>query len=353
MEGHQMSTDTQISTALTEATSSTSTAKAPVKKWAVLGAACLTFQAYIFVAWLTSGQATRIPNGPTPVPTWHTVVMYSFWCVSVLLYLFCVYWVIVRPWRRDHRFNTDALIGLALVISLWFHDPMCNFFNNWVTFTTVLPNWGNWAAQIPGIQAHNAHLMAIPVVVTPSVYLYWALPVMCASCWLMRKVKARWPRINALGLLAICWSVNFTFDLLAEIGWVRLGYYVYPGATKAFTLFHGKYYQLPVYFPAAAAMILTGWAWLRYRRDDRGLTFVERGSAQMTRLSPPKRTFVRWLAIVGYLNLIIFVVFDVPMGWLGRYAEPWPNDIRTRSYLTDNMCRPDFDLCPSLLTPKD
>jgi hypothetical protein len=278
--------------------------------------------------------------------------MHSFWALSIVLYLFCVYWFIIRVWRRDGRLNNDALIGIALVVSLWFHDPLCNFFNNWVTFTTVLPNWGNWAAQIPGIQAQKAELMAVPVVVTPSVYLYWALPVMCASCWLMRRAKARWPRINAAGLLALCWSVNFTFDLLAEIAWVRLGYYVYPGATNALTLFHGKYYQLPVYFPAAAAMILTGWAWLRYSRDDRGLTFVERGANRLSQRKPTQVTFVRWLAIVGYLNVVMILVFDVPMGLLSRHAEPWPDDIRSRSYLTDNMCGPDFDLCPSLLPPK-
>jgi Spirocyclase AveC-like len=322
---------------------------ATYKWWAGFGAVCLLFQIGVIGAWLASNDLTRTPNGPTPIPGWHKAIMFTMWPLSILLFLFCIYWFIVRSWRRERRFSTDALIGFAL-LTLWFHDPICDFFKNWVTFTTVLPSWSNWAPHIPGWQAGTS--MSVPVVVTPSVYLYWALPVMVLSCWLMRRAKQRWPNIGPLQLLAMCWSVNFAFDLLAEIAWVRTGYYVYPGATRALTLFHGKYYQLPLYFPMAAAAILTGWAWLRFNRDDRGLTFVERGIDQGRTGTPRTRTFVSFLAIAGYMNLIMILTFDAPMALAGHYAQKWPADIRSRSYLTDNLCRPQFQLCPSLLPAK-
>ena len=323
--------------------------RSPVKWWAALGAAVLAFQTYLSTAWIVSGDATRTPNGPTPIPGWHTAFLWGFGVLTWALYVFCIHRFIIRPWRRNRRLETDTLIALALFVSLWIHDPFVNYFQNWVTFTTVLPNWGNWAAHVPGIQAQDSNLLAVPFVVSATVYLYWALPVMMLSTALMRRAKQRWPSLGPARLLALCWSVNFTFDLLAEIAWVRTGYYVYPGAIKEFTLFHGHYYQVPVYGPMLAAMILTGWAWLRYRRDDRGLTFVERGVTQLTKTSDARRTGLRFLAIVGYMTLVMVVVYDVPMSFFGKYADPWPDDFRRRSYLTSGLCQPDFKLCPSLL----
>jgi hypothetical protein len=251
-------------------------------------------------------------------------------------------------WRRDHRLNGDSLIALAL-LTLWFNDPLCNYLKSWVTFTTVIPNFGRWAQHIPGWQGEP---FSLPVTVTSTVYIYWALPVMCVSCWMMRRAKVRWPQLGMARLLFICFMVNFTFDLATELVWLRLGYWTYAGATRWGTFYYGHYYQLPIYFPMAAAAILTGWAWMRYSRDDRGLTFAERGADRLKLQNPKAKTFVRFLAIVGCMNVIQLVTYGIPTGALGHFAQPWPDDIRSRSYLTQDLCRPGFDLCPSLLPPK-
>jgi hypothetical protein len=325
-----------------------STGPNPVTWWAALGAAVLLFQLYVYTAWIASGDTARVPNGPTPVPGWHKIFAYTFWPVSVTLMAGAIYWFVVRPWRRDHRLNGDSLMALAL-LTLWFNDPWSNYRGSWVTFTTVIPNFGSWGNHIPGWSAER---FALPMVVTATVYIYWALPVMCVSCWVMRRAKTRWTGLGTVRLLLICLAVNFTFDLATELVWLRLGYWTYAGATRFGTIFYGHYYQLPFYFPLSAAAILTAWTWLRYSRDDRGLTFAERGIDRIGVQSQRTRTFLRFLAIAGCMNLLQFATYGAPMGFLSRFAQPWPDDIRSRSYLTQDLCRPTFHLCPSLLPPK-
>jgi hypothetical protein len=217
---------------------------------------------------------------------------------------------------------------------------MSNYFQTWVTFSTVLPNWGSWSTSIPGWVSPNGNRLAAPLLLSAPVYLYWGIAGILVACWVMRKAKSRWPQLGPVGLMCICFGVAYAFDVLAEGVWLRTGYYSYPGAIPGLTLFHGHYYQLPLYPPAFAAAMVTCWAWLRYRIDDNGRTFVERGVDE-TGLKGKKRTVVRFLAICGYLNLIYLIVFDIPIGILGIHAAAWPKDIVDRSYLTSQLCGPE------------
>jgi hypothetical protein len=104
-------------------------------------------------------------------------------------------------------------------------------------------------------------------------------------------------------------------------------------------LWGGHYYQLPIYEVILAAAWWTALAALRFFKDRRGNTVVERGVESVS-TSGRRRTLLRLLALVGAANSI-FLAYNIAYVFIGGlHAGPWPTDIQYRSYLVDNLCGP-------------
>jgi hypothetical protein len=110
------------------------------------------------------------------------------------------------------------------------------------------------------------------------------------------------------------------------VPFTRLGFYTFAGAIPEWTLFHGHYYQFPVYEALTVGAMFTGFAALRFFVDDRGLTFAEKGVRNLD-LYSPKRVARRTCALVGAVNLIMFASYSVPLMYLGIHSGEWPRDI--------------------------
>lgn len=90
---------------------------------------------------------------------------------------------------------------------------------------------------------------------------------------------------------------------------------------------------------------------LRYFKDDRGLTVVERGVDTLP-ISQGRKTLLRFLAISGMLNVLVFCFFNLPNGLIGAHSTEWPRDVQDRSYLTDRLCGEGTDrACPGPTVP--
>src|SRR5262245_66616550 len=76
-------------------------ASAPVKWWAVVGALILIFETVIIVRWVSSPLFAHVPAGPTPVPTYMKVAIIFFSVTAIPAALACVYFLVIRPWRRE------------------------------------------------------------------------------------------------------------------------------------------------------------------------------------------------------------------------------------------------------------
>jgi hypothetical protein len=153
----------------------------------------------------------------------------------------------------------------------------------------------------------------------------------------MGKVKQRWPNITRVRLVLACFAYLVVFDLVCELAWMRTGFYAYPGTVDWLTLWHGHYYQFPIYESAMFGGILTVWACVRYFRNDRGETWAERG-VDRVRTTPRRLTAIRTLALVGMFNLI-YIVFNIGYVWIAAHQTGWPDDIVNRSYL-NGLCGP-------------
>ena len=321
----------------------------PVKIWAVVGAGFIALQVYVYSAWILSGDAVRTPTGPTPVPGYMRWSAHSMEAITVSLVVFFGYWFVVRPWRRERRMTLDGLLYLAC-FTLYWADPLLNYAQTWGTYNAVFFNRGSWAMHIPGWIAPRNNLFPEPLLWSGGLYPTWIFGAMILACGVMRRVKQRRPNIGTIGLLGSCLAFFIVFDLISELTFMRLGLYSYAGAIDWLTLFHGHYYQLPVYELLFWPLAWTAFAGLRYFRDDKGRTFAERGVDDL-RVSPAKKYGLRFLALAGALN-VLFFIYNGPQIWWGLQADSWPQDIQKRSYLTDGICGPGTDYaCPGSAVP--
>ena len=315
----------------------TRTVKA-VKWWAVIGACFVALQAYIYIAWFVTGNAVTTPTGPDELPTWMRWCVYFQEIFSPLVAAACVYHFIIRPWRRERRLTLDGMLIISFALLVW-QDPLLNYWAPTVTDNAAFANLGSWSANIPGWSAPNGNLYVEPLIWVCSAYVgFMFLGVVVISA-IMRRAKARWPHLGKVGVVLVAFGAALVFDIVAETIWLRTGMYSYPGAIRSLSLFPGKYYQLPLYESVLYVATWTAWACLRHFRDDKGETMAERGIDDV-RGTPRQKTSLRLLAIVGACNVIYLVGFALPWGWFALHADPWPDDVLKRSYLTNGMCGP-------------
>jgi len=311
----------------------------PVKWWAVLGAMVIALEIYVFAHWILTGNATRTPTGSSPVPGWMPWMAHVWEAVGVVALLWCIYHFVIKPWRREGTLSVDGMLVLTFFTLFW-QDPMLNYSQTWATYNSTFINFGNWAASLPGWLGPNGYLFAEPIIWTAPVYVYASMGGVLLANLVMRKAKERRPQLGTAGLVTVAMVFCVLFDIVIETVWMRLGIYTYAGSIEWLTLFSGHYYQFPIYEPIFAGAMFTAFACLRYFQNDKGQTVAERGVDEL-RTSTRNKTGLRLLATVGIVNLLMLVTYNFPMQWFGTHADPWPEDITSRSYLTNGLCGPE------------
>lgn len=318
----------------------------PVLIWAAIGAVVLAFETYVLVRWVSGPNLARVHPGPTKPPGWMKPVMVTWQIAGLFGAAFCVYWFVVRPWRRERRLTVDGLLVIAFA-TLWFQDPLSAYFGHWFTYNTNLVNFGSWVSDVPGWQSYGkpGAMIAEPIVLIAPVYVYFIMIGSLLGCAAMRAVRRRWPDAPAWQLIAVCFVAMCLLDIVGEgLVWLPLGFWEYPGGIPF--LFSGTYHQFPLNEMLTIAVTFTGIACLRFFTDDRGRTFAERG-IDSVQAAPRRRTWLRGVAIVGAVHLILLLGYNVPNSIVGANSLDWPKDLVNRSYLTDNMCGPGTpNLCP-------
>jgi hypothetical protein len=219
---------------------------------------------------------------------------------------------------------------------IWL-DPGPSYFSLYHDYNTEFFNLGGWAASIPGWSTPNGAHIAQPIIWDFGAYLCTFCAGVFIANWLMRKAKARWPRLGSVGLVIGSFLFFFLLDLIAEVAWIRTGAYQYGSTIKSLTLFSGHWYQFPVYESFWVAVLWTMWSSVRYFRNGKGQTLVERGIDKV-RTTPKRKQLLRFIALVGVLNVIYLIGYVMPMWYFTIKSDPWPADTQGRSYFTNGLC---------------
>jgi hypothetical protein len=318
-----------------------------VKWWAALGALILAFISYVLVAWATGPFFQRVPTGPNDPPTYMKVAIVFFEAVSIPIGVGLIYWFAIRPLIRLRRLPLDGMLVLAFY-TLWFQDPLSAYGGHWFTYNSWAFNYGSWVHSVPGWLSNGkpGAMLVEPILIMPGLYVYVFVITMFLGAWVMRRAQARWPRVGKAGLVSVCFASMVAFDIILEaVIFMPLGIWEYPGG-RGFAIFPGTYHAFPVNEIITVSATFTAVACLRYFRDDRGLTFVERGSEQL-RMTDGKQMVVRALAVLAGVHVALFLTYNVPNYWIGTHSKEWQQDLLDRSYFTDGLCGAATDrACP-------
>jgi hypothetical protein len=308
----------------------------PVVGWAVLGAGFVVLQLYILLSWVFSNDFHHIGTGATPVPTYMKISVHGTEAlmtvgIPVMLYLF-----VVRPLRRDGRLNLNGLLILAF-FWVWWQDPLFNYITTGFNNGSIALNMGGWANHIPGWSSPNGNRIPEGIVWDLGFYLVLCAGASIGASALMRRWRTRNPRVRTVTMFAAIFCGYMVGDFVIEFFFVRTGFYSYSGAVSGWTVFTGHFYQFPLYEPFAVAVLVTGWTAVRYFVDDRGETVAERGASEL-RISARGRTLVRFLALVGALNVVFLLGYSTLIQFWQLHPGPWPKSVQQRSYLVNGIC---------------
>jgi hypothetical protein len=324
----------------------------PVVIWATAGGLVLALQIYVWTRWVTGPYFVRVPQGPSDPPMYmKTMLMINAGAMVILLPL-TIYWFLIRPWVRERRFTLDGLLFVSCAL-FFFQDPFLNYVNTWCTYNTWLWNRGSWSSHVPGWVSPEepGRQVAEPLLINATGYgmvMFFAI----AGCWLMRRLKNRWPGMSNMRLIVATYAAAIILDFVMEAGFMLpFGLYTYPGAIRSVSVFADTYHQWPIYEGLMWGGVMTALACLRFFTDDRGRTIVERGLDQV-RGGFAKQQFIRFLAIFAFTSSAFFFLYNVPAQWIGLHSDPWPADHLKRSYFNGGICGDGTDTpCPDPTLP--
>lgn len=319
-----------------------------VKIWAVVGGAVLALTLYVWISWVTGPYFVRVPSGPSEPPLYMKIPLIANAVILWIAAPFALWYFIIRPWIRERRITLDGMLLVSMGL-MFFQDPLLNYFNTWCTYNTWMWNRGSWSSHIPGWVSPEqpGAMVAEPLLTNIPGYAHGVLFLTIVGCWIMRKIKSRWPDISNVQLILFTFAISFVWDFVMEaLIMLPIGFYTYPGAIRSVSVNAGTYYQWPVYEGLMWGGVQAALCCLRYFVDDRGRTVVERGLDQVQG-GFFRQQFTRFLAIFGAVSASFFILYNVPAQWIGMHSDPWPEDHMKRSYFLGGICGEGTDKpCP-------
>lgn len=308
----------------------------PIVTWAVIGAVLIAFEVFVLSRWVTGPHFTSTDPGPDPISSLQLWYLRILQATVTLATLGCVYWWVIRPWRRDGHLSTDGMILISCGL-FFFWDMSFNYTSVSLLYNSHMVNFGAWAnGAWPGWTSPNGNLLPEPIFVTPPGYTCLVFTQTVVICALLRKARLRWPNMGVVGSIGFIVLGMTVIDSLIEIVLIRTGVYAYPGAIRAVTIFAGKPYQ----FPLTEGFFFGGLgvgsvAVLSHFRDDRGRTIVERGVDRLN-IGAKGKQGVKFLAIFGFCHALFVLFYFIPGQWLGAHSDSFPKGYP--SYMLNGMC---------------
>jgi hypothetical protein len=212
------------------------------------------------------------------------------------------------------------------------------------TYNGHFLNRGSWSNFIPGWHAPNIQNFSEPLVFLSSAYIVWCFLFTLLACAILRALRSRYPRMSVVTMFTIIGLVLALADLVVEpLLFVRTGIWSYTNTVGSLTLWRGTANQFPIYESILVVPSTLVWVAIRWFRDDRGRSFVERGIDQL-RVPARARRGVTLLAVVGVAHLG-FLLFVPTWNFLSLNVD---STARFPSYNQLQLCGAGSDYaCPS------
>jgi hypothetical protein len=252
--------------------------------------------------------------------------------------IYLVWRTLIRPWRREGRVPFDGLMIICFFF-MWFWDPMSSATGHWFTYNAYLVNMGSWVNDTPGFLAFGqpGHMLPEPIILNGPIYMSGFMLGTVLGSMVMRKAKARWPHFGPGRLIGLCFLSMMVFDFIIEgCIWMPTGYYTYAGGHLS--IWPNTYHKFPLHEMIFAGALWTGFACLRYFKNDRGETLAERGISNVQG-GTGKKTLIRFLALLAAMSVVFELTFNVPISmFIANHSATWPKVVQDHSYFNDHIC---------------
>jgi Spirocyclase AveC-like len=311
----------------------------PVQAAAAVGVALALFEVYIFIRWVTGPNFQEVTSGPSVPPGWMAIGIRAVEIIGPIGGLILIWKFVIAPWRRDRRIPLDGQLVIgSLAISLF--DATSNYFRPWFTYNSYFFNLGNPTSELPGwVSWHEPGAQtAWPILFIVPLYPVFFLGIPMLICWIMRRVRNRFPGVPTVALIALAFVTVFVIDALLE-GCVimRMGWYEHSG--WSFPFLDSYYGHNALRNISLVALTITTVSCLRFFVNDRGETFIERGASRLGTVGA-KVNLTRMFAVYGAILTIIMLCYHIPMALISL-ASPdvtWHPSVVDNSYLNNHLC---------------
>ena len=307
-----------------------------VKSWAVIGGLWFALFVYCMSSWVLGPDFVQNTTGRDQAPTWLVTYVRSCEVVMTLLTVWLLYRFVIGPLVKTKKFSFDGLFYLACG-TLVLQEPWLNAIRPQLLYNTVFINFGSWMGYLPGIVSPVAEKVPVSFAFAYLGY-FWIVagPAYCGSL-LMGMAKRKNPGLSSIKLIGYCLLGFILFDVAIESLILRTGMFIYPSTIPSLTLFAGEFYQLPIYEIASWAGTYTFLACVHYFRNDKGECFSDRGFTSL-QLPESAKTFVRWLAIVGFCQMGMLVIYNIPYMLWAMHGGKFTVSEQTHPWLTAGLC---------------
>ncbi|WP_067671516.1 spirocyclase AveC family protein [Nocardia miyunensis] len=303
------------------------------------GALWLALIAYVWTAWIVSGDFKPNTIGRGLEPEWYVILVR---CVEVVFGIGLGGWIIwhfiVRPKLKTGKLSFDGLFFLACWL-MFFQEPWMNWMNLQFLYATTFVNFGSWLDQIPGWSMPRSQLIPVPLVYGMA-YLWMVGLGGWAGSRYMARQRSKHPARTAMRLILQTFGVMVLVDFVVESIMVHTQLINYPRTVPWLTLWAGTDHQFPVYemlaWPGTFILISS----LHFFRDDKGRSWPERCIDVLKIKSGKLHTLARFAAIAGLCQLAILVAFNLPYQVWGLHAGPVPQSLLNRPWRMAGVCGP-------------
>lgn len=320
-----------------------------IKFWATIGAIFLVFMLYVVYQWVTAPYfgPTKLPEG-VEVPLNFKIGVRAVEIGMSIVWAYLIWTQIIKPIRETGQPKTEGLLGIAFFCAI-FWDPSMNWIQQGCVYNAYAFNLGFLSAEIPGWMSPRGNLLPEPLLAWAGGYPGFLLWMTFGGLATMRFVKSRWPNISNVKL-SMCGILGaMVVDLVLESLLIRFsGIYAYPGSIRSLSLWGGHWYQFPLYETLFGAWVGTT-SVLVYFKDDNGRTWIERGvdKLKFCKNSNLRQSFVRFLAVLGFCQVVEIILYVLPMPLFTANADPFPEDLPAFFTVGSGMCGPGTGLaCP-------
>jgi hypothetical protein len=305
---------------------------------ACLGIVFLIWETWTLVAWLADGPRQITEFRDRSSASWYAARFYEALAVVLAIGVGAS---VIRGCRRAGKLTFDALFVIAAALTYW-QDPMMNFFSPIFMYNSNWINLSNWTGHIPFWINPDAGRMPEPVLAIGLFYTFGVLFFVRIINLAMTRAHRRWPELSTAQLVVGGMLLMMILDIALELPAIALRMWSYPGLPNALSIFGDSSTKLPLVEVVAFGVVIGGFAALRYCKNDRGETIIERGSQRAT--PSRSRHVVTLLALVGFMNGGILLL-NGSLAFFGLYAtqyKPLP------AYIVNDMCGPEtrYGPCP-------